>query len=141
MWNKKGEFFLYGLSLTGGTGPDIEKSIECFDNSLELKSNYVRALENKKYALYQLKRNDEALTCSEKLLTIADDVIKVNPSNADAWFLKGQCLLELGRHEEAMQYIDKAIELDPNYKSAIIKMPKLRNKKSKSRKITDDEPK
>lgn len=141
IWNKKGEFFLYGLSLTGGTGPDIEKSIECFDKSLELKPNYVRALENKKYALYQLKRNDEALTCSEKLLAIADDVIKVNPSNADAWFLKGQCLLELGRHEEAMQYIDKAIELNPNYKNAIIKMPKLRNKKSKSRKITDDEPK
>jgi len=88
-----------------------------------------------------LKRNDEALTCSEKLLAIADDVIKVNPSNADAWFLKGQCLLELGRHEEAMQYIDKAIELNPNYKNAIIKMPKLRNKNSKSRKITDDEPK
>jgi len=141
IWNKKGEFFLYGLSLTGGIGPDIEKSIECFDRSLELKPNYVRALENKKYALYQLNRNDEALLCSKKLLAVADDAIRVNPSNADACFLKGQCLLELGKHEDAMQYIDKAIELNPDYKNATIKMPKLRNKKLKSRKIKDAQPK
>ena len=141
IWNRKGEFFLHGLSLTGGTGPDIEKSIECFDKSLELKTNYVRALENKKYALYKLERVDEAFQCSEKLLAIADYAIKINPSNADAWFLKGQCLLELGRHEEAMQYIDKAIELNPYYKNAIIKMPKHHHQKSKSGKISKDKPK
>ena len=141
IWNKKGEFFLYGLSLTNGTGPDIEKSIECFDKSLELKPNYARALENKKYALDHLERFDEATECSEKLHAIADDAIKINPSNADAWFLKGQCLLELGRQEEAMKDIEKAIELDPYYESAIIKMPKHRNQKSKSRMISEDEPK
>lgn len=141
IWNRKGEFFLHGLSLTGEMGPDIEKSIECFDKSLELKPNYARALENKKYALDHLGRFEEASKCSEKLLAIADDAIKINPSNAYAWFLKGQCLLEFGRHEEAMKDIDKAIELDPYYKSAIIKMPKHRNKKSKTGKISEDEPK
>ena len=141
IWNRKGEFFLHGLSFTGGAGPDIEKSIECFDKSLELKPNYARALENKKYALGQLGRFEEATKCSEKLLSLGDDAIKINPSNAYAWFLKGQCLLELGRHEEAMQYIDKAIELDPYYKNAIIKMPKHRNKKSKSKTISGDESK
>jgi tetratricopeptide (TPR) repeat protein len=106
-----------------------------------LKPNYARALENKKYALGQLGRFEEATKCSEKLLSLGDDAIKINPSNAYAWFLKGQCLLELGRHEEAMQYIDKAIELDPYYKNAIIKMPKHRNKKSKSKTISGDESK
>ncbi len=140
-WNRKGEFFLYGLSFTSGTGPDIEKSIECFDKSLELKPNYARTLENKKYALDHLGRFDEAAECSKKLLAIADNAIKINPLNAYAWFLKGQCLLEFGRQEEAMKYIDKATELDPYYKSAIIKMPKHRNHKSKSRKIAEDETK
>jgi tetratricopeptide (TPR) repeat protein len=141
IWNRKGEFFLHGLSLTGGIGPDIEKSIECFDKSLELVPNYVRALENKKYALNKLERFDEATECSEKLLAIAEDAIKINPSNADAWFLKGQCLLELGKYEAAMQYIEKAIELNPYYKNTIIKMPKHRNRKSKSGNISEDESK
>ena len=141
IWTRKGEFFLHGLSFTGGAGPNIEKSIECFNKSLELKPNYARALENKKYALYKLERVTEASECSEKLIALADDAIKINPSNAYAWFLKGQCLLEFGRQEEAMKDIEKAIELDPYYESAIIKMPKRRNQKSKSRKITKDETK
>jgi tetratricopeptide (TPR) repeat protein len=132
IWNRKGEFFLFGLSLTETIGPDIEKSIECFDKSLELNPDYVRALENKKYALNHLERFDEAIECTKKLLAIADNAIKVNPSNASAWFLKGQCLLEdLKRHEEAMENIEKAAELNPYYKNYYFKMPKSHNRKSK----------
>lgn len=135
-WNQEGEFYLYGLSLAGGVGPDIEKSIECFDKSLEANPNYVKALENKQYALRQLGRLEEALMCSEKLLAIADRTIKTNPSNAAAWFLKGQCLLELGKSEEemqdAVQYVEKAAQLNPYYKNAIIEMHKQRKKKNET---------
>jgi tetratricopeptide (TPR) repeat protein len=129
-WNRKGEFFLYGLSLTGRSGPDIEKSIECFDKALELSPYYVCALENKKYALDHLERSEEAIECTKILLAIADNAIKVNPSDAAAWFLKGQCLLDLGRHEEALQHTEKAASLEPYYKNFYFKMPKSRNQKS-----------
>ena len=39
--------------------------------------------------------------------------IKLEPTNADFWHSKGNALRALGRHEDAQESYEKAIELDP----------------------------
>ncbi len=45
----------------------------------------------------------------------ADQAIKKNPKDANAWATKGIGLTVLGKYEEAITACDQAINLDPNY--------------------------
>jgi tetratricopeptide (TPR) repeat protein len=60
----------------------------------------------KGYALYNLQRYDESITCYDK-------VLEINPNYANAWYNKGISLDSLEKYEEAIKAYDKAIEIDP----------------------------
>jgi tetratricopeptide (TPR) repeat protein len=47
-----------------------------------------------------------------------DKGLKLDPTNADAWFEKGAAFTNLGRFEEALQCCDRALEIDPQNATA-----------------------
>ena len=47
-------------------------------------------------------------------LNIAEQVIKLNLDNAEAWLWKGTALVSLKRYAEALKAFKKSIELDPD---------------------------
>ncbi len=48
----------------------------------------------------------------------ADNALRIDPQYAYANEVKGRCLIELGRAEEALGYFDTAIALSPGYQNA-----------------------
>ncbi|AZL57824.1 tetratricopeptide repeat protein [Tabrizicola piscis] len=48
----------------------------------------------------------------------ADQALRLNPQYAYANEIKGRCLIDLGRAEEALSYFDTAISLAPGYQNA-----------------------
>ncbi len=44
-----------------------------------------------------------------------DEVVRLEPNHADAWYNKGNSLAALERHEEASRSYDEAVRLNPSY--------------------------
>ncbi|NES06334.1 MAG: tetratricopeptide repeat protein [Okeania sp. SIO2F4] len=80
------------------------EAIALYDQALELEPEYVKALNNKGYALNDLGRYDEALEVLEKAL-------QLKPDHYTAWITKSVVLSSLERYEEALSSCDKAISL------------------------------
>ena len=49
----------------------------------------------------------------EELLKKAEEMIKVEKNNAFAWFTKGRAMMNLNKHEEALDAFSKSTELNP----------------------------
>ena len=56
---------------------------------------------------------------SEKAMKCFDKAIKSDPGFVDAWINKGYSLHHLGKHEESVVCIRRALELDPNHEYAL----------------------
>ena len=56
---------------------------------------------------------------SEKAMKCFDKAIKSDPGFVDAWINKGYSLHHLGKHEESVVCIRKALELAPNHEYAL----------------------
>ena len=63
-------------------------------------------LNNKGYALNQLQRSAEAISCF-------DQALKINPQHEFSWINKGIALFDMQRYDEAIACYDKAIKIDP----------------------------
>jgi len=75
---------------------------------------------------------NEAITCYNEAINCYDEALDKNPKNAEAWYLKGVALVEIGwllhvtdryeegneRFEEAIKCQNEAITLDLNYLEA-----------------------
>jgi tetratricopeptide (TPR) repeat protein len=55
----------------------------------------------------------------EEALEFFDQVLEMNPENADAWNNKGVALYWMGRPEEALQCYDRALAADPGNLEAL----------------------
>jgi Flp pilus assembly protein TadD len=44
--------------------------------------------------------------------------LEINPNDADAWNNKGLALDNLGKSTEAIEYYNKALQIDPKYVNA-----------------------
>lgn len=101
----------YGLThewysaLLAGTGRDEEAYKEIL-RSLELDPLSLRTVTLTAWTLYQLRRYPEALAKVEELF-------EMNPTYYQAFFQRGNILIELGRAEEAVTAARKGIELAP----------------------------
>jgi tetratricopeptide (TPR) repeat protein len=60
----------------------------------------------KSKTLISLKRYNESITCLE-------DALKINPENAEAWYVSGIALYKQGKYEEAINNLETAKYLDP----------------------------
>jgi tetratricopeptide (TPR) repeat protein len=73
--------------------------------------DYVSAWANRAETWWQFR---EGQRCSDD----ADNALRLDPQYAYANEIKGRCLIDLGRAEEALSYFDTAIALAPGYQNA-----------------------
>lgn len=124
-WNSKGNA-LYSSS-------KYEESIKCYDKILGKDPNTTVIWCSKGNALAFLKKYNEALVCYEKALTIdpknkdaknnkqsALKVIKLlkNSKLSDGYFTQGYDLYMKNKYQEALQYFNKALKLNPKNEKA-----------------------
>jgi tetratricopeptide (TPR) repeat protein len=82
------------------------KSLEYYDNLLEIDPNDVKSLNNKGVELaVQFK--------IEKAMEYFDKVLKLDPGDATALYNKSILLKGKGKYQNSREYLDKALELDP----------------------------
>jgi arylsulfatase A-like enzyme/Tfp pilus assembly protein PilF len=58
----------------------------------------------------------------KEVVTLLEDVVRADPNVIDAWFTLGNTYYREERHEEAIGYFKKALELKPDYDLALINM-------------------
>jgi tetratricopeptide (TPR) repeat protein len=73
--------------------------------------DYIDAWANRADAWWQFRMGQR---CSDD----ADNALRIDPQYAYANEVKGRCLIDLGRAEEALGYFDTAIALVPGYQNA-----------------------
>jgi Flp pilus assembly protein TadD len=71
-------------------------------------------------SLIELARQAGGLGEFEYSIELWQQVIALNPNNAEAFLDIGYSYLELGRYEEALAASQKAMTLDPNLKEAVL---------------------
>ncbi len=85
-----------------------DEACECYTKSLFINPNFKSALFNKGYSLFQLNKLNEALDC----------FLNSNKNDLDILNSIGIVLNALDRHQEAVQYFNKAIEINSNFELA-----------------------
>jgi tetratricopeptide (TPR) repeat protein len=73
--------------------------------------DYISAWANRAETWWQFR---EGQRCSDD----ADNALRLDPQYAYAHEIKGRCLVDLGRAEEALSFFDSAIALAPGYQNA-----------------------
>jgi len=102
-YNNLGNF----LQQTG----QVAEAIEQFEQSLQLKSDYVLARNNLGTALLQTGQEADAIGQFEQ-------VLQRDPHDADAHYNLGNALQQTGRTSEAMEQYEQALQLMPDFAEA-----------------------
>jgi len=101
---------------------EYEEALKCYNNALEFSPNFDEAWLNKSEVLAIKGKLSEAVKCAER-------AIEINPNRTDRWKVLGDLALklsEIGKHTDALKYIDKSLQLEPlnstlwNNKAAIL---------------------
>jgi tetratricopeptide (TPR) repeat protein len=115
-----------------------KEALACFDKALEIDPHYlILAVSiNRAGCFYSMGRYRAAIACLDKVLNIINsekmpkllELLILNererllsqiPYYKNLIYgLKGMCLYELGKHEEALRCFDKGLEIDPNNTNA-----------------------
>ncbi|MBD2604079.1 tetratricopeptide repeat protein [Scytonema hofmannii FACHB-248] len=138
VWFRKGYLLQQNLNQN-------EEAIACFQEALELKSDYIEALNHVAISLQTLERYEEALVYYNRALEIQpdfvdirfnralllanlereeqglidfDEIIRLNPNDFEAWYQRGNVIFKLNRHEEAIACYRKALEIKPDFEEA-----------------------
>lgn len=96
----------------GNFGGNEPVMIRYYDEAIKIEPNYTKAWAGKGYALYRLKKYEEAISCFDKAITL-------NPNDASVWEHKGLALHELRKYEEAISCFDEIIRITPIFNSLI----------------------
>jgi tetratricopeptide (TPR) repeat protein len=89
---------------------DIAGALAHYSAALAVE-DYSDAWANRAEAWWEFRM---AQSCSDD----ADQALRIDPQYAYANEIKGRCLIDLGRAEEAISYFDTAIALAPGYQNA-----------------------
>lgn len=89
---------------------DIAGALAHYSAALAVE-DYIDAWANRADAWWQYRMGQR---CSDD----ADNALRIDPQYAYANEVKGRCLIDLGRAEEALAYFDTAIALVPGYQNA-----------------------
>ncbi|MFM7446476.1 MAG: tetratricopeptide repeat protein [Tabrizicola sp.] len=89
---------------------DIAGALAHYSAALAVE-DYVSAWANRAETWWQFR---DGQRCSDD----ADNALRLDPQYAYANEIKGRCLIDLGRAEEALSYFDTAIALSPGYQNA-----------------------
>jgi tetratricopeptide (TPR) repeat protein len=91
------------------------------NNAAADKPNTIKLLLNKSQTLMKLDKTEAALECLDEILTL-------DPGNADALVKKGSALERLQRIQEAIEYYDRAIAQDSSMIMAYLSKAGLLNR-------------
>lgn len=86
---------------------DFNGSRNAYDTALEIDPSYAMAWNDKAWLLYKQDQYEEAINYSDKAIGL------LNEDLAATLDTKGVALGKLGKNDEALQYIDRALELTP----------------------------
>jgi tetratricopeptide (TPR) repeat protein len=86
----------------------IEESIRHNTETLRIKPNYTRGLNNLGVALYRAGRSDEAIYYYKRAL-------EINPGFAPAYANLGYALAAKGKFDEAISLYNKALQIAPDF--------------------------
>ncbi len=89
----------------------ISEALECFDKAIALDRKDFTALGEKAQTLVSLRRTDEALS-------ICNEALKTSPDSHQLLFLKGHLLGFKKDFKQAIEYLDKALKINPDFKPA-----------------------
>jgi len=88
-----------------------EEAIERLDRALDLKPDFVQALNDRGFALGKLGRHLERFsTC--------DRAVQIDPSFPEAWNCRGLAQLDLGKPDAAIADYNRALAIDGTYARA-----------------------
>jgi tetratricopeptide (TPR) repeat protein len=110
----------------------LEEALECFDKALSVNSEYARVRYDKAALLAQMGPHDAALAayeealsssaadedCYEEALEFYSRAVEGAPDNANLWGRKGQLLVALNRGDEADFAYERAVALNPDFRSS-----------------------
>ncbi|MGQ4649468.1 protein kinase domain-containing protein [Lyngbya aestuarii] len=89
-----------------------QEALTLYDQALQINPQYAQAWNNRGVALLNLRGDpQEAITAFEKATTL-------QPDFADAWANRGAALWAIQRFDEALESIDRALQIEPNNKAA-----------------------
>lgn len=113
IWGRSGEPRVDQLFQTGVeqmSAGELQKSIAVFSRIIRLKPDFAEGW-NKRATLYFMTGE------YRKSLADCDQVIKRNPYHFGALAGYGQIYLKLEEHERALEYFERALEVNPNMDS------------------------
>lgn len=102
-----------GLGLFYSGIKNYSKSVEAYNQALQLDPNAIDLWNNKGYSLDCLGKHDEALKCYDKAFDLR--VHPTDPGLAMLLINKVASLTSLARYKEALHECNNAIDLNPNY--------------------------
>ncbi|MBD3406258.1 MAG: tetratricopeptide repeat protein [Candidatus Lokiarchaeota archaeon] len=95
-------------------GPEnVQKALESFDKALKLEPANIDALRDKSLALRMLNKPKEELDCLYKITKIVTDDWKL-------WLRIGDLHLEISEYDKALEYYEKALELESDLPAALL---------------------
>ena len=103
--------------------PDNARAHAGYGNFLMERERYDQALKETETALSIQPDNELALanrihiltqTNTEKAEELARELVEKDPNNPHWWYWYGGALTKLGRHEEALDALQKAVDLNPD---------------------------
>lgn len=81
------------------------------DLAREYQKQAIKMVQDKKY---------------HEAIKVATNLIRLQPNNANAWYIRGFSRFQLEDYENAIKDFDKTIELNPEYSDAYIKRGKAK---------------
>jgi tetratricopeptide (TPR) repeat protein len=105
-YNKTSDYY-ENLGFTQLYTGDVENGMKTLSDVLNKKPNNKELINNVAYAMYEIKRYDNALFYFQKLL-------ELNPKDASSLFMAGMVFQKKGQKEKGQKICDKAIEMDPS---------------------------
>jgi tetratricopeptide (TPR) repeat protein len=107
------------LELAQKTQAYLDRVFPLYPQESYLKVTRGYIYKNEAMALKRLRRYDEAETALTKGEIVFDTMITESPRDASAWNGWGSIAAVRGHYEEALRYINRALEIQPNYPEAI----------------------
>jgi tetratricopeptide (TPR) repeat protein len=86
-----------------------QQALELAERGLKIAPNYVDLIDTRGVAYYRLDECDKAVQCFTRCLTLYP---RGTPAATATYFHLGRALFELGRKEEAIENLNKALELN-----------------------------
>lgn len=104
-------YYLYGrASLARG---DLESAADLFEEAHRVRPEDYQSIALRLTALKGLDRDEEERLVRAELLRVLDQHLELNPDDVRAVYFRAHVLAEIGRVEEARQWGQRALEMEP----------------------------